>query len=125
MEQSLIEPIDAPIIEGIGIVIATPEGWGGATLSLTLGCGLVNPMRAVIEGVECKPKKARFEYRLVAPSTLIILDIDIPRPCYLHIDAVAEMGTTTKRGSMVVGIAEEGPIVIGLPYSIYEPIELS
>jgi hypothetical protein len=123
MEQS-IEAIDAPTMEGVAILIATPEGWGGALLTLTLGCGLVNPMIAVLEGVECQPKKVMFEYRLVEPSTLVMLDIDIPRPCYLHIDAVANRGSSTKSGSMIVGVSGEGPVVIGLPYSIYSPLYL-
>ena len=120
----VVEAIDAPTMEGVVILIATPEGWGGALLTLNIGCGQVNPMVAVIEGVECQPRKAQFEYRLVEPSTLIMLDIDLPRPCFLHIDAVASKGSTTRSGSMVVGVSGEGPVVIGLPYSIYSPLYL-
>ncbi|WOL31312.1 hypothetical protein [Microcoleus phage My-WqHQDG] len=127
MEQSidgLVDAIDAPAMEGVAILIATPEGWGGALLTLTLGCGRVNPMVAILEGVECQPRKAMFEYRLTEPSTLVMLDVDIPRPCYLHIDAVASKGSSTKGGTMIVGVSDDGPVVIGLPYSIYSPLYL-
>lgn len=124
MEQS-IEAIDAPSMEGLAILIATPEGWGGGTLTLTIGCGTAHPMSGIIEGLDCRPRKAQFEYRLTEPSTLInILDMDIPRPCFLHIDAVATRLSSTKSGSMIVGVSQEGPIVIGLPYSIYSPLYL-
>lgn len=126
MEQSIgiVDAIDAPAMEGVAILIATPEGWGGAVLTLTLGCGAVDPISAVIEGIECKPRQIQYEYRLTEPSTLIQLDINIPRPCYLHIGAVAMKASSTRRGSMVVGVSDEGPVVIGLPYSIYNPLYL-
>lgn len=121
MEQA----IDAPPIEGVGLVVICPDGWGGALLTLSLGCGNVNPTTAPLLGVECKPRRVRYEYRLVEPSTFInVLDLDIPRPCYLHVDLVAIRGTSRKVASMVVGVSEPGPIVIGLPYSIYKPLYL-
>lgn len=117
--------IDAPPMEGIAMLVVTPGGWGGASLTLRLGCGTANPLTAVIEGLHCKPKVRKYEYKLVEPSTLItVLDVGLPIPCYLHIDLVATKGSSSKTGSRVVGVSQEGPVVIGLPYSIYEPIEL-
>lgn len=117
--------IDAPPIEGMGVVIICPEGWRGALLTLTLGCGSANPTTAPLLGIECKPRRVQYQYRLVEPSMFInVLDLDIPVPCYLHVDVVAIRGTSSKKASMVVGVSEPGPIVIGLPYSIYKPLYL-
>jgi hypothetical protein len=127
IERSSLAPwvIDAPPIEGIGVVVICPEGWGGALLTVTLGCGTVNPTTAPLQGIECKPRRVQYEYRLVEPSIFInVLDVDIPRPCYLHVDVLATRGTSSKAASMVVGVSEPGPIVIGLPYSIYKPLYL-
>ncbi len=136
MEQNIIDAIDAPPIEGLGILVIVPEGWGGASAILTLTCGTENPMTAIIEGIECNPKKAIYNYRLSEPSTLLIVDADIPRPCHLHIELLATKGSitsdpmswtqsATKTGSMTVGVSDSNPIVIGLPYSIYEPLTLT
>ena len=120
--------IDAPPIEGIAVVVVCPEGWGGALLTLTLGCGTTNPTTASLLGIECKPRRMQYEYRMREPSTLInVLDLDIPIPCYLHVDVVATspiVGSITKRASVVVGVSEPGPVVVGLPYSIYKPLYL-
>lgn len=117
--------VDAPPIEGIGLVVICPEGWGGTLLNLSLGCGTTNPITAPLLGVGCKPRRVQYEYRLVEPSIFInVLDLDIPVPCYLHVDIVATKGTSTKEASMVVGVSEPGPIVIGLSYSIYKPLSL-
>ena len=120
--------IDAPPVGGIALVFVVPEGWGGALLGLTLSCGTVHPLRAVLEGQECAPKKVYREYRLVEPSTLInLLDLDIPRPCFLHVDAVASLllGSQIKRAALVIGVPEaSGPVVVGLPHSIYRPLYL-
>ena len=125
MEQNIIDAIDAPPIDGLGILVIVPEGWGGASAILTLTCGTENPMTAIIEGIECNPKKAIYNYRLSEPSTLLIVDADIPRPCHLHIELLATKGSITKTGSMTVGVSDSNPIVIGLPYSIYEPLTLT
>jgi hypothetical protein len=125
IEGSSIWAIDAPPIEGIAVVVVCPVGWGGALLTLTLGCGTVNPTTAPLLGIECKPRRVQYEYRLREPSTLInVLDLNIPIPCYLRMDVEASKGSTTKRGSLVVGVSEPGPIVVGLPYSIYKPLYL-
>ena len=119
-----IEAIDAPPIDNMGIVVIVPEGWGGASAILTLTCSTENPMTAIIEGSECTPRKATFTYTLSEPSTLLIVDVDIPRPCHLHIGVLATKGSRSLSGSYTVGISDSAPIVIGLPYSIYEPITL-
>lgn len=125
MKHSSQGAIDAPPIDGIAVVVVCPEGWGGALLTLTFGCGTANPTTAPLLGIECKPRREQYEYRMREPSTLInVLDLDIPIPCYLHLDVVASKGSITKRGSVVVGVSEPGPVVIGLPYSIYKPLYL-
>lgn len=128
MEQPVEEyVVDAPPVEGIALVFVVPEGWGGALLGLTLLCGTTHPLRAILEGQECAPKKVYREYRLVEPSTLInLLDIDIPRPCFLHVDAVASLRSQTKRATLVVGVPGTPiePVVVGLSHSIYKPLYL-
>lgn len=124
MEQG-IEAIDAPPIEGIAILIVTPQGWGGAPLTLTVGCGAYNPTAAILEGRECPMRRVQFEYRLMEPTTLINIDMEVPLPCHLHIEASASKGILPPMsGSVVVGVSDPGPIVIGLPYSIYSPLYL-
>ena len=166
----MIEAIDAPPIDNMGIVVIVPEGFGGASAILTLTCSMENPMTAIIGGNGCTPMKATFTYTLSEPSTLLIVDADIPRPCHLQIDILATKGSitggtsgpparhapwqalswtqrsegaqqlslqsatsdplswtqsATKMGNTTVGVSDSNPIVIGLPYSIYEPITLT
>jgi hypothetical protein len=123
MEQ---DAVDAPPMEGLVVLVVTPEGWGGAPLQVTVGCSSSNPTTLAVEGIECRPKTVMFEYKLTEPSTLVVLDVDIPRPCYLHLSIVARRAGLTKYASKVIGVHHDSrPVVIGLPYSIYEPVELS